>query len=129
LWGLKLLNWFRWNTGTMNTDSARVSGSDWAQRLSSLFVFGVCVAGCVFGWPRKKRWILFATVLMLANAFGHALFISRYRYRLPFEPLLLLVGLCGLFREGRQPSSLEAAPGHGRTDPSLRSSDSKGVLG
>jgi hypothetical protein len=102
LWGLKFLNWFRWDNGALNTEAARVSGSDWMQRLSTLVAFGVCAIGCVFWWPKEKRWVLFVTLLMLANAFGHAFFISRYRYRLPFEPFLLMVGFCGLFRAIRQ---------------------------
>jgi hypothetical protein len=98
LWGLKAVNWFRWNNGTLNTESARIGGgADWLQRLSTLFTFFICVAGCIRWWPEDKRWILFGTVLMLANAFGHAFFISRYRYRLPFEPVLLMLGFCGLF--------------------------------
>ncbi|NOU35165.1 MAG: hypothetical protein HOO88_00080 [Kiritimatiellaceae bacterium] len=96
LWGLKFLNWFRWDNGTLNTEQAQAgAGSVWIQRLSSVFVLVVCVTGCVRRWPKEKRWPLFIAVLMLANAFGHAFFISRYRYRLPFEPLLLMAGFCG----------------------------------
>ena len=110
LWGLKFLNWFRWDNGALNTESAGVGGwSDWMQRLSSLFVFGICAVGCLRMWPAEKRWVLFAALLMVANAFGHAFFISRYRYRLPFEPLLLMVGVCGLFQARKRTSRPGAA--------------------
>jgi hypothetical protein len=79
------------------------------QRLSSLFVFGICAVGCLRMWPAEKRWVLFAALLMVANAFGHAFFISRYRYRLPFEPLLLMVGVCGLFQARKRTSRPGAA--------------------
>lgn len=101
LWLLKALNFFRWDNGKMATASEQSVTRAWIARLTSLGVFGLALFGTWRNRGRGSPWPSTAVVLMLALAAGHACFISRYRYRLPFEPFLLLVGVVGTFVDGR----------------------------
>jgi len=97
LWMLKFANFFRLDNGNMVMESERSAGREWVARVTSLGVFGVALLGC---WRLRRRapeWPVATGVLLLALAAGHAFFISRYRYRLPFEPFLVLVGVLGWF--------------------------------
>ncbi len=102
LWTLKALNFFRWDNGKMVTETERSAAREWIARLTSLGVFGIALLGVWRGRGRGSPWPSTATILMLALAAGHACFISRYRYRLPFEPFLLLVGIAGTFAAGEK---------------------------
>ncbi len=95
LWVLKFLNFFRWNNGAMVTESERSPLREWVARLTSLTVYAAALFGC---WALRRRapaWPLLAFAMMVVLAAGHACFISRYRYRLPFEPFLLFIGVIG----------------------------------
>lgn len=96
LWVLKFLNFFRWDTGALVTVAEQGGGlRTWLTRAASLAVLLVCLAGAPALWRRQRGMALFVAVGLLALAAGHAFFLSRYRYRLPFEPLLLALGLWG----------------------------------
>ena len=69
----------------------------WLQRATTLFVFALALAGCWRLWTREIRWVDFTAVLLGTMALGHAFFVSRYRYRLPLEPVLIFVGVLGLW--------------------------------
>jgi len=97
LLALKLLNFFRLNNGAMVTEAERSTAREGMAAATTLFVFGMALWG---SWELRRRmpeWTVFTAVLMLALAAGHACFIARYRYRLPFEPYLLFVGVIGWF--------------------------------
>jgi hypothetical protein len=98
LWGVKLINYFRWDNGRLKTRAAQGGRAvQWLQRITSVVVFGILLAGCLRLWSRERRWVYFSALLLGTMAAGHAFFVSRYRYRLPLEPALLFVGLLGLF--------------------------------
>lgn len=97
LWGLKALNFFRWDNGRMAIESERSQAREWIARIASLGVLALALLGMWRFRGSGSPWPSTAVVLMLALAAGHAFFISRYRYRLPFEPFLLLVGVTGIF--------------------------------
>jgi hypothetical protein len=103
LWILKSVNFFRWDNGNMMTRSEQSASRDWIARMTSLGVFGLALAGAWHSRKRRSPWAWTAAVLMLGLALGHAFFISRYRYRLPFEPFLIMTGIIGIFT-ARQPA-------------------------
>jgi hypothetical protein len=97
LWALKALNFFRWDTGSLATETEQGGAARaWMTRITSLLVFGVWLAGWPSLWRSRRPWAVFTALALAALAAGHAFFIFRYRYRLPFEPLLLWAGLWGL---------------------------------
>lgn len=88
--GLKTLNYFRWDTGTLRSQSAQSSQVlIWVQRITTLGVFGLFLVGLMLGHARNRSLCMAMVLFLLFSALGHALFISRYRYRLPFEPAML----------------------------------------
>jgi hypothetical protein len=94
LWLAKALNFFRWDVGAMHTaEEGRRPLRILLTRATTIVVFSVFVLGCLFSSSNNRFWALFGGLSMLFLACGHALLISRYRMRLPFEPLLLFVGL------------------------------------
>lgn len=97
LWVAKTLNFFRWDVGRMHT---KLQGSDrlrlWLCRLTTIFVFAVFVLGYLVATPDQKPWFLFSILALIFLACGYAFYITRYRYRLPFEPLLLFAGLSAI---------------------------------
>lgn len=116
LYWLKAVNYFRWDNGSLNTTSAAGgAGLVWVQRLTTLGVFGIFVLGGVGRWAldfrgnhmpdaqcpapnaRESVWFWTLAVFLLVSALGHGFFITRYRYRIPFEPMLLAVGVMGMF--------------------------------
>ena len=101
LYGLKALNFFRWDNGRLATRHVSSSLREWLTRLTSLGVFGLWGLGLWLSRRSPDRvWGQASAVLLLALALGHAFFISRYRYRLPYEPFLLFVGILGCGRRG-----------------------------
>jgi hypothetical protein len=67
-------------------------------------------------WRRDRSWVILAVLGMLLLALGHGLLLSRYRYRLPFEPFLLFVGWIGVFQHpalARWRGANSAQPGPG----------------
>jgi hypothetical protein len=99
LWALKFLNFFRWNNGALETQHEQSNFREWIAALTTLTVFGLAFWGNLHLWKRERAWTVFTLTLLVCLAFGHAFFLSRYRYRLPFEPFLLFTGVLGLFRQ------------------------------
>lgn len=95
LWALKLLNFFRWDTGSLVTAEQGGNLRSWMSRGMSLIVLVVGVGGVLVLLSRQRPLAVFALAGLLALAAGHAFFLSRYRYRLPFEPMVLMLGLWG----------------------------------
>lgn len=106
LWLLKFANFFRWDTGAMVTAEQGGARRAWLSRLTSLAVLAIGMAGIGCLFRRQRGPAVFAVAAMLFLAAGHACFLSRYRYRLPFEPLLLAWGLWGWsLRRRRRPAA------------------------
>ena len=111
LWGLKFLNFFRWDNGGLATEGEHSHAREWIARLTSLLVFGFALWGNWRLWTRDRAWAVMTAVLLLCLAFGHAFFLTRYRYRLPFEPFLLFTGILGFFLQRETPATA-IEPGH-----------------
>lgn len=111
LWMAKFVNFFRLDNGKMVTVSESRTGREWLARATTVFVFALAISGA---WRLRRtapEWPLAAGVLMFVLAAGHACFIARYRYRLPFEPFLMLIGVIGWFGvAGRSAGSPPATP-------------------
>jgi hypothetical protein len=94
LWLAKTLNFFRWDNGRMATAS---EGDKLTEillcRATTLLVYAVFLFGCLRGFSKGRFWVVFGSLTLLLQAAGYGFFCSRYRYRLPFEPLLLFIGL------------------------------------
>jgi len=101
LWVRKFLNFFRWDNGRMVTESERSAFREWIARGTSLGVFLLALTGAFRLRKSSRPWVIASIVLCLTLAAGHACFIARYRYRLPFEPFLILLGLAGLGMPGK----------------------------
>jgi hypothetical protein len=110
LWLLKFANFFRWDTGSLVTAEQGGGKRAWLSRMSSLAVMGIGVVGIGFLIRRERGLAVFAVAAMLFLAAGHACFLSRYRYRLPFEPLLLAWGLWGWTLRRRNRPSASPSP-------------------
>ncbi len=95
LYGLKFLNFFRWDTGPLFTRTEETPFRTWVARGTTLVVFSLFMAGAVFLWRAQPHVVYTAGAMILLSAAGYALFITRYRYRLPLEPLMLFVGVWG----------------------------------
>lgn len=94
LWLLKALNFFRWDVGAMHTvEEGNRPLRIVLSRATTIFVFSIFLFGCLLASTNDRFWALFGGFSMILLACGHAFMISRYRLRLPFEPLLLFVGL------------------------------------
>jgi hypothetical protein len=97
LWAAKAANYFRWDVGLMHTrEEGAAPLRVWVSRLTTLLVYLIFLLGCWLGRHGDRYWTRLAGWGMFFLACGHAFFISRYRYRLPVEPLLLFVGLTQL---------------------------------
>jgi hypothetical protein len=107
LWMLKFLNFFRWDNGGMATEDEHSSFREWIARLTTLLVFGLALWGGWRLWATERAWAILTLVLFLCLAASQAFFITRYRYRLPFEPFLLFIGIWGCFRS-RMPATAAA---------------------
>jgi hypothetical protein len=97
LWALKFLNFFRWDNGGLATGGEHSRIREWIARLTTLLVFGLALGGTWRLWKFARPWAVLTVVLFLCLAASHAFFITRYRYRLPFEPFLLFIGIVGCF--------------------------------
>jgi hypothetical protein len=94
LWLAKALNFFRWDVGAMHTvEEGSRPLRIVLSRATTIFVFSIFLFGCLLASTNDRFWALFSGLAMIFLACGHAFLISRYRLRLPFEPLLLFVGL------------------------------------
>ena len=97
LWAAKAINYFRWDFGLMHTkEEGAVYWRMWLSRLTTLFVYLVFLLGSMLCLGSERFWVRWTCLSLLFLACGHAFFSSRYRYRLPLEPLLLFVGLTRL---------------------------------
>ena len=113
LWLAKALNFFRWDNGRMGTASENNKPMGILLcRATTLFVYAVFLFGCLRAFTKGRFWIVFGSLTLLLEAAGHAFFVSRYRYRLPFEPFLLFIGLTLLLSHpgafGNGPSKQDA---------------------
>ena len=102
LWALKTANFFRWDAGKLATEQRRgMPAEAWIARLTTLGFYGVYAWG-IGAALRKRHWYWPAVSLswLILTAAAMGLFVTRYRYRLPFEPALLWVGLLGAFEAG-----------------------------
>ena len=94
LWLVKTLNFFRWDNGRMATASEGDKPMRTLLcRVTTVLVYAVFLIGCLRGYSKGRFWIVFGSLTLLLQAAGYGFFVSRYRYRLPFEPLLLFIGL------------------------------------
>lgn len=107
LWALKFLNYFRWDNGGMATESERSDIREWIARLTTLVVFGLALWGSWRLWTRRRAWTILTVVMLVCLAAGHAFFIARYRYRLPYEPFLLFMGIIGCFWQRETTSTVD----------------------
>jgi len=75
----------------------------WLQRLATVAAYGALALAFLRLRGSDRRWPRLALGLLLIMALAHAFFVSRYRYRLPFEPMLLFCGALAMARRREEP--------------------------
>ena len=105
LWVLKGFNFFRWDTGRLTSRTGTGAAVMWLQRLATVAAYGALALAFLRLRGPDRRWPRLALGLLFIMALAHAFFVSRYRYRLPFEPLLLFCGALAMARRREEPET------------------------